>query len=60
MAQPPAQAMIAAAPAAAVSVRVVSLGIWQEWLLNGLYIGAALIEVTARQSAARAALCYPG
>jgi hypothetical protein len=52
--------MIAAVPAAAVSVRVVSLGIWQEWLLNGLYIGSALIEVTARQSAARAALCYPG
>jgi hypothetical protein len=44
--------MIAGAPAAAVSVRVVSFGIWQEWLLSGLFTGAALIALSARQSAA--------
>jgi hypothetical protein len=37
----PTRAMIGAAPAAAVSVRVISFGIWQERLLSGLYIGAA-------------------
>jgi hypothetical protein len=52
--------MIAAVPAAAVSVRVVSFGIWQEWLLSGLFIGAAFIEVTARQSAAARGALLPG
>jgi len=44
--------MIAGAPAAAVSVRVVSFVIWQEWLLRGLFTGAAFIALSAGQSAA--------
>ena len=56
----PAQAMIAGAPAAAVSVGVVSFGIWQEWLLSGLFIAAAFVVLAARQSAAARGALLPG
>jgi hypothetical protein len=52
--------LIPAAPAAVVSVRVVSFGIWQEWLLSGLFIGAAFIVLAARQSAAARGALLPG
>lgn len=57
----PAQAVIAGTTAAAVSVGLVSFGIWQEWFISGLFIAAALAVLAARQSAiaARAAL-LPG
>jgi exopolysaccharide production protein ExoQ len=48
----PAQAMIAGTIAAAVSVGLVSFGIWQEWFLSGLFIAAAFVVLAARQSAA--------
>jgi exopolysaccharide production protein ExoQ len=48
----PAQAMIAATVAAAVSVGLISFGIWQEWFLSGLFIAAAFAVLSARQSAA--------
>ncbi len=48
----PAQAMIAATVAAAVSVGLISFGIWQEWFLSGLFIAAAFVVLSARQSAA--------
>jgi O-antigen ligase len=47
----PAQAMIAAVTAAAVSVGMISFGIWQEWFLSGLFIAAAFVVLCARQSA---------
>jgi len=47
----PAQAMIAATAAAAVSVGLISFGIWQEWFLSGLFIAAAFVVLSARQSA---------
>jgi O-antigen ligase len=56
----PAQAMIAGAPAAAVSVGVVSFGIWQEWFLGGLFIAAAFVVLSARQSAAARGALLPG
>jgi len=56
----PARAMIAGAPAAAVSVGVVSFGIWQEWLLSGLFIAAAFVALSARQSAAARGALLPG
>jgi O-antigen ligase len=46
------QAMIAGSSAAAVSVGLVSFGIWQEWFVSGLFIVAAFIVLAARQSAA--------
>jgi O-antigen ligase len=48
----PVQAMIAATAAAAVSVGLISFGIWQEWFLSGLFIAAAFVVLSARQSAA--------
>jgi hypothetical protein len=44
--------MIAATVAAAVSVGLISFGIWQEWFLSGLFIAAAFAVLSARQSAA--------
>jgi hypothetical protein len=44
--------MIAATAAAAVSVGLISFGIWQEWFLSGLFIAAAFVVLSARQSAA--------
>jgi len=49
---PPAQAMIAGTMTAAVSVSLISFGIWQEWFLSGLFIAAAFLVLAARQSAA--------
>jgi O-antigen ligase len=49
-----AQAMIAGSVAAAVSVGLVSFGIWQEWFVSGLFIVGAFIVLAARQSAAAA------
>ena len=46
------QAMIAATVAAAVSVGLISFGIWQEWFLSGLFIAAAFVVLSARQSTA--------
>jgi exopolysaccharide production protein ExoQ len=46
-----AQATIAGTAAAAVSVGLVSFGIWQEWFLSGLFIAAAFVVLAARQSA---------
>jgi O-antigen ligase len=48
----PAQALIAATAAAAVSVGLISFGIWQEWFLSGLFIAAAFGVLAARKSAA--------
>ena len=48
----PAQSMIAATAAAAVSVGLISFGIWQEWFLSGLFVAAAFVVLSARQSAA--------
>jgi O-antigen ligase len=45
------QAMIAATAAAAVSIGLISFGIWQEWFLSGLFIAAAFVVTSARQSA---------
>jgi hypothetical protein len=56
----PARAMLAGAPAAAVSVGVPSFGIWQEWFLNGLFIAAAFVVLGARQSAAARGALLPG
>jgi hypothetical protein len=50
----PAQAIIAGTNAAAVSVGLVSFGIWQERFLSGLFIAAAFVVLAARQSAAAA------
>jgi exopolysaccharide production protein ExoQ len=47
-----AQAMIAGTTTAAVSVGLVSFGIWQEWFLSGLFIAAAYVVLAARQVAA--------
>jgi O-antigen ligase len=49
-----AQAMIAGSVAAAVSVGLVSFGIWQEWFVSGLFIVGAFIVLAARKSAAAA------
>jgi O-antigen ligase len=62
------QAMVAGSFAAAVSVGLVSFGIWQEWFVSGLFIVAAFIVLAARQSAAaseytilcKAGLCKAG
>jgi exopolysaccharide production protein ExoQ len=48
----PVQAMIAATAAAAVSISLISFGIWQEWFLSGLFIAAAFVVLSARLSAA--------
>jgi len=56
----PAQAMIAGTTAAAVSVGLVSFGIWQEWFLSGLFIAAAFVALAARQSAAECVPLPPG
>jgi O-antigen ligase len=56
----PTQAMIAGAPAAAVSVGVVSVGIWQERFLSGLFIAAGFAVLAARQSAATRGALLPG
>jgi len=45
------QAMIAASGAAAVSVGLVSFGIWAEWFASGLFFFAAFVALAARQSA---------
>ena len=50
----PAQAMISGTAIAAVSVGLVSFGIWQEWFLSGLFVAAAFVVLAARQSAAAA------
>jgi exopolysaccharide production protein ExoQ len=50
---PSAQAMIAGTMTAAISVGLISFGIWQEWFLSGLFIAAALVVLAARQCAAR-------
>jgi hypothetical protein len=47
----PVQAMIAAKVAAAVSIGLISFGIWQEWFVSGLFIAAAFVVMSARQSA---------
>jgi O-antigen ligase len=47
----PVQAMIAATAAAAVSIAMISFGIWQEWFLSGLFISTAFVVMSARQSA---------
>ena len=44
------QAMIAGSAAAAVSVGLVSFGIWQEWFVSGLFVAAAFVVLAARQS----------
>ena len=49
-----AQAMISGTAIAAVSVGLVSFGIWQEWFLSGLFVAAAFVVLAARQSAAAA------
>lgn len=46
------QAMIAGSSAAAVSVGLISFGIWAEWFVSGLFFVAAFVALTARQSAA--------
>jgi exopolysaccharide production protein ExoQ len=46
------QGMIAGTTAAALSVGLVSFGIWQEWLVSGLFFGAAFVVLAARQSTA--------
>jgi exopolysaccharide production protein ExoQ len=46
------QGMIAGNTAAALSVGLVSFGIWQEWLVSGLFFGAAFVVLAARQSTA--------
>ncbi|MBV8506365.1 MAG: hypothetical protein JOZ11_11245, partial [Alphaproteobacteria bacterium] len=51
------QAMIAGSVAAAVSVGLVSFGIWQEWFVSGLFIVAAFVVLAARQSAAAPSGC---
>ena len=44
---------------AAVSVGLLSFGVWQEWFLSGLCIAAAFVVLAARQSAAaRGALLH--
>ena len=50
----PAQAMIAATAAAAVSIALISFGIWQEWFLSGLFVAAAFIVLSAREFGAAA------
>ena len=47
----PVQAMIAATVAAAVSIGLISFGIWQEWFVSGLFIACAFVVMSARQSA---------
>ena len=47
-----AQATIAGTTAAALSVWLLSFGIWQQWFLSGLFIGAGFVVLAARQSAA--------
>lgn len=55
----PTQAMIAGTTVAAVSVGLLSFGVWQEWFLSGLCIAAAFVVLAARQSAAaRGALLH--
>lgn len=49
-----AQAMIAGTTIAALSVALVSFGIWQERFLSGLFIAAAFVVLAARQCAAAA------
>jgi exopolysaccharide production protein ExoQ len=49
------QAMIAGSIAAALSVGLVSFGIWQEWFVSGLFVTAAFVVLAARQSAAAGA-----
>lgn len=46
------QGMIAGTAAAAVSVGLVSFGIWAEWFVSGLFFVAAFVIVAARQSSA--------
>jgi O-antigen ligase len=46
------QAMIAATAAAAVSVGLVSFGIWVEWFVSGLFFVAAFVVLAARLSTA--------
>ena len=45
------QAMIGGSVAAAVSVGLVSFGIWQEWFVRGFPSAAAFMVLVARQSA---------
>ena len=45
----PVQAMISAAAAAAVSVALISFGIWQEWFLSGLFVATAFVVLSARE-----------
>jgi exopolysaccharide production protein ExoQ len=47
------QAMFAAAITSALSVSLVSFGIWQEWYLGGLFIVAALAVLAARAAPAK-------
>ena len=44
------QAMIAGCAAAAVSVGLVSFGVWAEWFVSGLFFVAAFVVLVARQS----------
>jgi exopolysaccharide production protein ExoQ len=44
----PTQAMFAGALASALSVSLVSFGIWQEWFLAGLFLAAGLAVLAAR------------
>ena len=46
------QATISGSAAAAVSVALVSFGIWQEWFLSGLFVVAAFVVLAARLSGA--------
>lgn len=48
------QAMIAGTATAALSVALVSFGIWQEWFVSGLFIAAAFAVLAARLAAAPA------
>jgi len=51
--------MIAGTTVAAVSVGLLSFGVWQEWFLSGLCIAAAFVVLAARQpAAARGALLH--
>ena len=42
--------MLVGTDAAAISVGLVRLGIWQEWFLGGLFIAAAFVLLAAKQS----------
>ena len=55
------QAMIAGSGAAALTVGLVSFGIWAEWFVSGLFFLAAFVALAARQSAAaREGNIFPG